>query len=146
MPGRGGLPGLGRSRVTERLFRSTTVVRNSTDRTVQPASAAPSRTRFVSFDVRLTNMAIFSLSPMIVPTRTSGGFSGTGGGGGGGGAIAFTGAGAAATTGGGGRRDGLKSGRSRVAESLRIGIAQSGLPLRAAGGGAAPRGGAAASG
>src|SRR6185295_1554883 len=48
--------------------------------------------------------------------------------GGGGGALARTGRGAA-TIGAGGRRDGRKIGRSRVAESIDSGSAQSGLPL-----------------
>ena len=65
-----------------------------------------------------------SLPLATVPTRVRLGCSGTAGGGGGGrGATA----GAAAITGAGGRRDGVNSGRVRVAVSALSGIAQSGL-------------------
>ena len=64
---------------------------------------------------------------MTVPTSENGGFSGsagfsTPGGGGGGGAAATVG-------GGGGRRDAENNGRSRVAESIDIGMAHNGLPV-----------------
>ncbi|MGL3110366.1 hypothetical protein [Bradyrhizobium sp. BR 1432] len=63
-----------------------------------------------------------------MPTNDSGGRSIGGGLGGGGGGLV---AGTAATAGGGGRRDGEKTGRSRVFDKEVSGIAHSGLALTA---------------
>ncbi len=71
------------------------------------------------------NTATPSFSPATVPTSVKFGCCGTAGGGGGGGRGAATGT--LATTGAGGRRDGVNSGRVRVAVSALSGIAHSGL-------------------
>ena len=72
---------------------------------------------------------MLSPSPTIVPTSASEGRSGTTGRGTCGAGSGDT----AAPAAGGGRRLGEKIGRSRVAESVRKGTAQSGFPLGACG-------------
>src|SRR5271163_3253213 len=122
-------PGSGMSSVTIRPSLSKTAERGSTERTVQPESASPSRIRVKIFELSLRKTPIRILPPMTVPTSVKGGAGGgvgltrTGTGRGGGGTAAI-----------GGRRDVENSGRSRVAESVDRGIAHKGLPAFAGSG------------
>ena len=108
---------------------SKTAERGSTERTVQPKSASPSRIRVTIFELSLRKTPIQILPPMTVLTSVKGGAGGgvgltrTGTGGGGGGTAAI-----------GGRRDVENSGRSRVAESVDREIAHKGLPAFAGSG------------
>src|SRR5271170_7891213 len=133
-------PGSGMSSVTIRPSLSKTAERGSTERTVQPESASPSRIRVMIFELSLRKTPIRILAPMTVPTSVKGGAGATRTRASGGGE------GAAATGGGvGGRREEENSGRSRVAESADRGIAHKGLPALAgstAGAGAATTTGA----
>jgi len=94
------------------------------DRRVHPWWLSFTR-NFTTFSVACsTKTAIPLSSPTTVPTKTSGGFSGSAGlarstG------LAMTGI---VTGGGGGRRDGEKIGRSRVMDSLESGTAKTTLP------------------
>src|SRR5262245_6726289 len=91
--------------------------------------------------VRSMKTAIPSLLPTIAPTSVSCGVDGSLGAGGGGGGAAATGP---ATAGAGARRDGLNSGRSRVALNADSGIAHKGFPLGSAGRGGCAAGAAGA--
>ena len=107
-----------------RPFCSVAALR-STDCKIQPLWPSPVRSRTVSRVVGSMNTATPSFSPATVPTSVKFGCCGTAGGGGADGRGAATGT--LATTGAGGRRDGVNSGRVRVAVSALSGIAQSGL-------------------
>jgi hypothetical protein len=97
----------------------------ATDCKIQPLWPSPVRSRTVSRVVGSTNTAMPSLSPATVPTNVKFGCCVTAGGGAGGGRGAATGT--LATAGAGARRDGVNSGRVRVAVSALSGIAHSGL-------------------
>jgi hypothetical protein len=99
-------------------------VRRSIDCKIQPLWPSPVRSRTVSRVVVSMNTATPSFSPATVPTSVKFGCCGTAGVGGGGRGAAT---GTLATTGVGGRRDGVNSGRVRVAVSALSGIAHSGL-------------------
>lgn len=126
--------GSGRSSVTSRLLPSKTAERDSTERKVHPEVRSPSLTPVEIFDVWSKKIAIRLFSPIIVPIRVKGGSSNTTG------LATATGGdtGAAATVGVRGRRDAENSGRSRVAESLEMGIAHNGFPVVETSGGGAP--------
>src|SRR5580704_3399201 len=99
-------------------------VRRSIDCKIQPLWPSPVRSRTVSRVVVSMNTATPSFSPATVPTSVKFGCCGTAGGGGAGRGAAT---GTLATAGVGGRRDGVNSGRVRVAVSALSGIAHSGL-------------------
>jgi hypothetical protein len=126
--------GSGRSSVTIRSLPSKTAERDSTERKVHPEVRSPSLTPVAIFDVWSKKIAIRLFSLMIVPTRVKGGNSNATG------LATATGGdtGAAATAGGGGRLDAENSGRSRVAESLEMGIAHNGFPVAETSGGGDP--------
>ena len=109
-----------------RPLPSRTAERASIDRSVQPESTSPRRILVVVFEVSLKKIPIRLSSPMIVPTNVKGGAAGATGS-----AVAGGGGGTATTLGGGGRRDEENNGRSRVTESLDIGISRNGLPVLA---------------
>src|SRR5579862_8088930 len=88
--------------------------RRSIDCKIQPPWPSPVRSRTVSRVAVSMNTATPSFSPATVPTKVKFGCCGTAGGGGGGRGAAT---GTLATTGAGGRRDGVNSGRVRVATS-----------------------------
>ena len=100
--------------------------RRSTDCKTQPLWPSPVRSRTVSRVAVSMNTAKPSLSPATVPTNVKFGCGGAAGGAAGGRGAAT---GALAMTGAGGRRDGVNSGRVRVAVSALSGTAQSGLAL-----------------
>ena len=98
--------------------------RRSIDCKIQPPWPSPVRSRTVSRVAVSMNTATPSFSPATVPTRVKFGCCSTAGGGGGGLGAAT---GTLATTGAGARRDGVNSGRVRVAVSALNGIAHNGL-------------------
>src|SRR5271167_4572887 len=108
-----------------RPLPSRTAERASIERRVQPESTSPRRILVVIFEVSLKKIPIRLSSPMIVPTSVNGGAAGATG------SAVAGGGGTATTLGGGGRRDEENSGRSRVTQSLDIGISRNGLPALA---------------
>src|SRR5580700_5364496 len=116
--------GFGSASVSVRSPFCSVAVRRSIDCKIQPLWPSPVRSRTVSRVVVSMNTATPSFSPATVPTRVKFGCCGSAGGGGAGRGAAT---GTVATTGAGGRRDGVNSGRVRVAVSALSGIDQSGL-------------------
>src|SRR5262245_31420286 len=114
----------GSANVTNRLFFSRVIVRESTDRKSQPETASPTCKRRGFFVVSSITTATLFVWPVAVPRSVRSGSSSAGGGGAG---LSIKGVGA----GGGirGRRVAVKTGRSRVAVRALRGTAQSGFAL-----------------
>ncbi len=103
---------------------SNVAERGPTARSFQPLAVSPTWSE-AGGSAPCTITAMRSDGPMTVPSRLGAGL-------GEGCCAGVSTAGASAAT-GGGRRDGEKSGRSRVADRLANGIAATGLPLPSAG-------------